>query len=119
MTAPSEIRVLPPFSSWTASVHAILNSRTKPRQGSERSLARQHFKRSGDFFSKHQNEYGIKAGASRGLALHELGLILVIIGCLVYILGVLCMPPGLGEKIGHSAQISRWWAAPASQSPVK
>jgi hypothetical protein len=110
---------MPRFSSWIASAQATLRSRTRPKRESGPGLAQHHLERSGDFFSKHQNEYGTKAGAPTGLALHELGLILVIIGSLIYIASVLCMPPSLGGKIGHSLQATVWFAAPTSQSPVK
>jgi hypothetical protein len=89
-----------------------------PKQGYERSAATRPLKRPDNIGSKPQNERSIKANAARGLALHELGLILVMIGALIDIVGVLCMPPGHRGTIGHT-QASTLLAAPASKSPVK
>jgi len=118
MTAPYEIRVLPLFSSWIASAQASLTSRTRPGRGSERGQAQHPLKRA-EIFSRQQPEHGAKTGARRGLALHELGLILVIIACLADILGVLCTPSSQRGAIGHAIQESAWLADPASQPPVK
>jgi hypothetical protein len=51
--------------------------------------------------------------------LHELGLILVIVGAVIYMALALCIPTDLAVMMDHLNPLNQWDNIPNSQGPVK
>ena len=72
-----------------------------------------------DFFSRKPEQPGLKVRVGYKFSLHELGLILVIVGAVIYMALALCMPTDLAVIVGHLNPLKQWDNIPDSQGPVK
>ena len=72
-----------------------------------------------DLIFKKREQSDPKVRAGYNFSLHELGLILVIAGAVIYMALALCMPTDLAMVMDHLNPLKQWENIPNSQGPVK
>ena len=72
-----------------------------------------------DLFSRKREQPDLKVRIGYNFSLHELGLILVIVGAVIYMALALCIPTDLAVMMAHLNPLNQWDNIPNPQGPVK